>query len=261
MEGLHFGDRVTCSQRPTPNARLTVDLFCMVFMGVVLTERCDAQVGGGGALCTYQQHWNQIPPYYRQCVVGDPLIAYDVIDDEEIDEVVNVDSLEHYLDVPAVCEVKPCGWTDGPHSHTYQEEEIKSDSVEGSQSTTAKAQLAITLVGEVGIEHQFVITGQFSRTTTITTTDAWNYYIDTCMDKRYELWRGNLSVQGWRYYIAQQYTWNISGSPCYSSAPFTTECGDAIIEGEAGHGAGFTVLYSDESCCVEPGCCGAPCGP
>lgn len=233
-----------------------VFLACSMAPALVL-----AQPGGGGStgyICTYQDHYSQIPEELRPCLAG-YVVQYGVLLDEYISEVT---TSEHYIDsftADALCSPTiPCDYVHLENSYTYQKRSLRRYAIEGTASISRKIGLGVDLVVQIDIEPSWVIeiNGQVVREEETTQTAQWNYLRRDCDDQIWTLREIRRRVAGNSVW-GDVWTWDLDW-PC-PIGNIETECVTALAEGEARRTSGWGDNVVIIPCCDEPECCGREC--
>jgi len=112
-----------------------------------------------GQTCTWWDHFNQIPPELQPCVYSS---SYPYIAETEVfSDVTIVERLVVFKKVSALCfNPIPCDLQVGNEGWRYSTRILKKYTVGAELSVQAAASFAVALVGKVGIEAGFVVSGE-----------------------------------------------------------------------------------------------------
>lgn len=223
---------------------------------VVATAR---QVGGGGQACSFiDHHSSQLTPEQRDCAYHWYSYTDTVTDFIGPTE---AEVLKASRIINAICSPEiPCDFINPTGSWSYTKRYLKQYSVSGSASAALKFELANALVGKIGIEPEFVISGQWTREEEVVISDTINYTVQDCVKQEFRLYDFERHVAGSKQQ-KEVYVFLLGHFEGCSSGVVETECVKGMASGDSENNAFSRLATTIEPCCDWPDCCSRPCPP
>ncbi len=227
----------------------------------LLPTTTTAQPGGGGGsgqVCTFSQHWNQLPTPLQQCYLTHS-VDFDVKYDEGYTLVVDTWEVAATCEFVGVCsDTIPCDYQNPTFACSQSISREKSYGVSGGASVAIKGEVGINVIAKVGIETSFFVQGEWSRSETVTDTAGMQKQQEDCNTYQYDIERQRLVATGYVDYYSQVYTWYLDES--YGCPPtYETTCGDNRVTGDSTHHPGWRIGQTRIIPCPPP--CGRLCDP
>lgn len=218
--------------------------------------------------CTSGDHWGTLPPLVAYCIdpipfeIEEDVLKYEAIDPgySALDEIIS-------FDVQAVCFFPiPCDYVPFDGGWSEEKETNYCTSISAGLSTTARAELGIKLVAEVGAQAEYDLEGKFEFCYRLQTTVSADYTQADCVNQYILVQKSFSEARGRREYVSEIVTWELNPDPycvlvwdLYPSGLVTTECGLERMTGSADNIHGYVVTTDLSICCSGEDCCGRVC--